>query len=180
MAAGFGGPFAFLVADAPTSNSDVSLRPETPEDEAFLFDLYATTRDYEMNLIPWSESQKQAFLHQQCSAQLQHYRQYYAGASFQIILLNGVSAGRIYVHRTEREICLVDISLMREHRGAGIGTRLTQQLLAEAQTQGKKVSLHVEVMNPARRLYERLGFRVAEDKGIYLHMEWEPRSPSPT
>ena len=161
------------MADASTTSLDVSLRPETPEDEQFLFDLYATTRDYEMNLIPWSESQKRAFLDQQCSAQLRHYRQHYSDCSFQIILFNQVRAGRIYVHRTEREICLVDISLMREYRGAGIGTRLTVELLKEAEAHGQKVSLHVEVMNPARRLYERLGFRVAEDKGIYLRMQWE-------
>ena len=161
------------LAEASTASLDVSLRPETPEDEQFLFDLYATTRDYEMNLIPWSESQKRAFLDQQCSAQLQHYRHHYADASFQIILLNGVRVGRIYLHRTEQEICLVDISLMREYRGAGIGTWLTQQLLRQAEAHGQKVSLHVEVMNPARRLYERLGFHVTEDKGIYLRMQWE-------
>ena len=164
------------MTDTSTSILEVSLRPETPEDESFLFDLYATTRDYEMNLIPWTESQKRAFLNQQCSAQLRHYRQHYSDASFQIIVLNQIRAGLIYVHRTQREICLVDISLMREYRGAGIGTRLTEQLLREAETNAKKVSLHVEVMNPARRLYERLGFRVVDDKGIYLHMEWQPRT----
>ena len=129
-----------------------------------------------MSLIPWDESQKQAFLRQQCAAQLQHYRRYYADASFEIILLNGDRAGRIYVHRTESEICLIDISLLREFRGHGIGTQLTRRLFAEAEASEKKVSLHVEAMNPARRLYERLGFRVVEDKGIYLYMEWDPRT----
>lgn len=154
---------------------EVTLRAETPEDEQFLYDLYATTRDYEMDLVPWPEAQKQAFLRQQCAAQLQHYRRHYADASFEIVLLNDVPIGRIYVRRTSDEIALIDISIVREYRGRGIGTRLTRQLLAEAEANHKKVSLYVEIMNPARRLYERLGFRVAEDQGIYLFMEWRGR-----
>lgn len=144
-----------------------------PDDEPFLFDLYSTTRDYEMNLVPWDTAQKHAFLRQQCAAQLQHYRAHYRDATFDVILVNDVRAGRLYVRRTANQICIIDISLLPQFRGSGIGTELTQRLLTEAAANRKKVTLHVEIMNPARRLYERLGFRVAEDKGIYLYMEWE-------
>ena len=115
---------------------EIALRPEMPDDESFLFDLYSTTRDYEMALIPWSEDQKLAFLRQQCFAQLRHYRQHYSDASFEIILVNGVRAGRLYVCHNEESICLIDISLLREFRGLGIGTGLTQKLVADAATTG--------------------------------------------
>ena len=56
---------------------------------------------------------------------------------------------------------------MPEHRGGGIGTSLLEELAAEADAAGKSLTIHVERMNPALRLYERLGFSVAEDKGVY-------------
>ncbi len=66
----------------------------------------------------------------------------------------------------------MDIALLPEHRGAKIGTRLIGELQREAATAGKALSIHVEKFNAALRLYERLGFRVREDKGVYLLMEW--------
>ena len=51
---------------------------------------------------------------------------------------------------------------------------LRRQLLAEAVTAGKPVRLHVEQANPARRLYQRLGFEQIEDQGIYLLLECKP------
>jgi ribosomal protein S18 acetylase RimI-like enzyme len=159
--------------------SKVTLRPETPVDEPFLFDLYATTRDYEMDLVPWTEVQKRAFLNQQCAAQLRHYRWHYPDASYRIVLLNSAPIGRMYVRQTGQEMSLIDISLVRECRGRGIGTRLIRELLAEAETSRKRVSLYVEIMNPACRLYERLGFRMVENHEIYLLMEWQSRSNEP-
>ena len=65
----------------------------------------------------------------------------------------------------------MDIALMPEHRGGGLGTRLLRELFAEAEASGRKVSIHVEIFNPARRLYERLGFIQAAERGVYLLME---------
>ena len=152
----------------------VVLRPETAEDESFLYELYASTRAEEMALTLWTEQQKQEFLHQQCSRQLQHYRRHYGDASFDLILLNGESIGRLYVHRSPSEMRLMDISLLPQHRGRGIGTHLTRQLMDECQASNRKLTLHVEYNNPAQHLYERLGFLVAENKGIYFYMEWHP------
>ena len=70
----------------------------------------------------------------------------------------------------------MDIALLAEHRGDGIGTRLLEDLLAEGDAGTKSVTIHVERMNPALRLYERLGFSVAEDKGVYLFLERTPAS----
>lgn len=78
---------------------------------------------------------------------------------------------QLYIHRSSREHRIVDISLLPAYRGRGIGTRLLTSVIAEADSAGKPVSIHVEVFNPARRLYERLGFVQIEDKGVYLLME---------
>jgi predicted GNAT family acetyltransferase len=71
-----------------------------------------------------------------------------------------------------REIRIVDIALMPAHRSGGIGTMLLRRVFAEGDAAGKPVSIHVEVFNPARRLYERLGFVEKGAHGdVYLLME---------
>jgi predicted GNAT family acetyltransferase len=72
----------------------------------------------------------------------------------------------------EREIRVVDIAIWPGHRGRGIGTLLLTRVFAEGDAAGKPVSIHVEVFNPARRLYDRLGFVEKGAHGdVYLLME---------
>lgn len=151
---------------------DVTLRPETEHDLPLLVQLYGSTRAAELALTPWSEEQKDAFIRMQFDAQRSHYREHYAAASFDIILSHGAPAGRFYVHRGAKEIRIVDITLLPGFRGKGIGTALVEGLLAEGGASGRAVTIHVERNNPALRLYQRLGFRVAGEAGpVYLFME---------
>ena len=85
----------------------------------------------------------------QFHAQADWYRQHYADASFDVVLVDGEPAGRLYLHRGETEIRIVDIALLPEHRGSGIATSLLRDLLAEADAAGKSVTIHVERLNPA-------------------------------
>ena len=124
--------------------------------------------------MPWDDAQKAAFLRQQFDAQDAWWRENYADASFDVIVVDGEPAGRLYVHRGPSDIRIVDIALLPEHRGGGIGTSLLEELSAEADAAGKSLTIHVERMNPALRLYGRLGFSVAEDKGVYLFLERPP------
>jgi GNAT superfamily N-acetyltransferase len=148
------------------------LRPITPEDDSFLRRLFASTRAEELAITGWSDEQKAAFCRMQFDAQSTHYRQHYGDGSFDIIERDGVEAGRLLVWRSGKEILIVDIALLPEHRGAGIGTQLLHDLQEEARSAGKSLTIHVERFNPALRLYQRLGFQQVEDKGVYLLMEW--------
>lgn len=151
-----------------------ALRPIEPADLPFLARLYASTREEELAVVPWTDDQKAAFLQLQFDAQHAHYQEHFQGASFDVVLVEGRPAGRLYVGRWPREIRIVDISLVAEHRGHGLGTEILRGLFAEGRAARKPVSIHVERFNPALRLYERLGFRMVEDKGIYLLMERAP------
>jgi len=142
-----------------------------------LFALYASTRDEEMKLVPWPDFQKHAFLRMQFDLQSTHYHHHYPGASYQIILSEGRPIGRLYIHRADNQILLIDIALLPQHRRTGIGSHLLGELLAEARATQKIVAIHVERNNPALRLYTRLGFRIIEDKGVYYYMEWSPTAP---
>jgi ribosomal protein S18 acetylase RimI-like enzyme len=149
------------------------LRPITPEDESFLACLYASTRAEELAVTGWSDEDKAIFCRRQFGAQTAHYRENYPGALFQIIEQDGVAIGRLYVAHWEREIRIMDIALLSEFRGSGIGTKLLRDLQEEARSAGKSLTIHVERFNPALRLYERLGFKQMEDKGVYLLMEFK-------
>jgi ribosomal protein S18 acetylase RimI-like enzyme len=152
----------------------LTFRPIGPEDAAFLYKVYASTRADELALTDWDEAQKEAFLTMQFNAQHQDYQANYTDADFLIILLGDRSIGRLYLDRLETEIRIIDIALLPEYRNSGIGTALLKDILAEAARVGKPVRIHVEMFNPAFRLYQRLGFRKLEDRGVYYFMEWSP------
>ena len=158
----------------------IALRPATPDDLPFLERVYVSTREEELAPVPWDAATKLAFLRQQFAAQDHHYRAHYDGAELLVVLRDGAPAGRLYLHRRPHEIRVMDIALLPEHRGAGIGGRLLADVLAEGDAAGKLVSCHVERNNPALRLYARLGFRPAADRGVYLLLERAPGgAPAP-
>ena len=119
----------------------ISLRPITPEDDSFLASLYASTRTEELAQTNWSEEQKAMFCRMQFNAQTVDYRRNYPDASFQIIERDGVAAGRLLVMRSDDAVHVIDIALLPEHRGAGIGTKLLKELQDEARGAGKKLSI---------------------------------------
>ena len=152
----------------------ISFRPITDADLAFLAELYASTRADEMASVPWSQEEKDSFLKMQFDAQHTFYSEQFPDASFDLVLENGEPIGRLYIDRREEEHRLIDIALLPEHRGKGLGGRLMDDVLADAAGAGKMVRIHVEQNNPAMRLYKRLGFRKIEDQGVYDLMEWRP------
>lgn len=147
---------------------NVSLREVTPEDQPFLFEVYASTRIEELEGFGWNDDQKRAFIMMQFQARERTYPK----TDDRIILLNGQPIGRMMVDRNEAALRLRDIAVLTEHRNAGVGSRLIRDLLKEAAAAGKSVQLHVLASSPAVRLYERLGFRQTGSDGTYLEMEW--------
>ncbi|HEV3351667.1 MAG TPA: GNAT family N-acetyltransferase [Acidimicrobiales bacterium] len=150
----------------------VVLRPEEAGDDAFLCELYATTREQELSIVPWSEDERRAFCDSQSRIQRLAYRGQFPSADFDVILVDGRPAGRLAVDRTEDDIHVIDIALLPEHRGQGTGSSLLTHLVEEADRNGRSVSLHVERTNPAWRLYERLGFRAVGEAGLSVLMRW--------
>src|SRR5688572_33213884 len=105
-----------------TETMRFSLRPAQPDDEPFLYELYASTRKEEISSYGWDAAQQGAFLTLQFTAQRRHYEMAYPDAEHRIILIEHLPAGRILIFRTQQEILLVDIALLPDHRGHGIGT----------------------------------------------------------
>lgn len=151
-------------------SESVSLRLATSDDEAFLLKLFGSTRIDEFKFLGGGAGQIDALIKMQFNLQRQQYEAGYPDAEHNIILHDGQPIGRIFVDESEREIALVDIALMPEFRNQGIGRYLLDQLLARANAVNKPVHLHVTKLNPARRLYERLGFSIVSEDGMYFEM----------
>jgi len=125
-----------------------------------------------MRAVPWNEQEKVAFLDMQFAAQTRDYERNYPDCEFQIIEMAGECIGRLYIDRREEAIDIIDIALLPSVRRRGIGRMLLDEVLAEAAASRRAVRIYVEHFNPARHLYDRLGFRHIDTNGIYHLMEW--------
>jgi len=152
------------------STSEVLLRPMVDADQAFLRALYGTTRAAEIATLAWDAAVIELFLDQQHHAQHAHYQAQFPDACFSIIETPNERIGRAYLHWADQHLHIIDMALLPAWQGRGIGTRLVQQWLAQADRQGLSAGLHVTAHNPALRLYQRSGFEVVDDNGLYLKM----------
>ncbi|WP_052134244.1 GNAT family N-acetyltransferase [Sphingomonas sp. 37zxx] len=148
------------------------LRGERETDLPFLLKLYASTRAEELATVTgWTEPQKAVFVAQQFNAQRLHFQTRIAGCGFWIIECRGAQIGRLYLQDAPDHLHIVDVALMPDKRGAGVGSAILAALLAQADAAAKPVSLNVEQTNIAQRLYHRLGFVITETNGIRYRME---------
>jgi len=154
--------------------ANVNLRPVNANDIDFLIEVYGSTRADEMAMVPWTKEQQLAFIRAQFSAQQDHYSKKYPTANHDIILSDDRPVGRLYVARLEDEIRIVDITVLPAERKMGIGSYLVRQLLDESQRDNKVTRIYVEDFNPSLKLFERLGFKVGEQNGFLLLMEFTP------
>jgi GNAT superfamily N-acetyltransferase len=153
---------------------DVTLRPVTPDDEPFLYELYKWAHSVELPMDQLDANQRELIWKMQFFAQQQTYSAQYPRAEDKIILIEGRPAGRLLVERTESEIRGVDIGLLPEYRSTGVGSLIIQDLLAEAEATGKPFRIQVVKTNRAARLYERLGIYKTGESGMHFSMEWSP------
>lgn len=149
----------------------ITLRAAVEDDLPHLLAVYGSTREEELATVDWTSEQKMAFVSMQFAAQHTYYRENYPGAEWLVVEVDGVPAGRLYLHQRDDEIRLVDISLLSSFRDRGIGEPLVRDVIRRANETGVPVRIHVEKYNPARTLYTRLGFAVVEDRGVYDFME---------
>lgn len=154
---------------------DLTFRPVDDQDLPFLARLYASTRQEEVARTGWPPELQQAFLQQQHEAQHAHYKVAFANAEWSIVERAGQAIGRLYWYEGETDLHIVDITLLPEFRGGGVGGAILTDVLAHADRRGKGVTIHVEKNNPARTLYDRLGFEVIEDRGLYDLLRATPR-----
>jgi ribosomal protein S18 acetylase RimI-like enzyme len=151
-----------------------TLRPATPEDEEFLHQVYASTREEELAVVPWSPAEKDAFLRMQTRAQRVHYASAYPQDRYQVIEHHNQRVGRLLVHQDARRLHVVDVAVLTAFRGRGVGSAVLTDLQVTAARAGIPVTMSTEANNPARRLYDRMGFVVVEEHDLHVLLRWTP------
>jgi GNAT superfamily N-acetyltransferase len=152
----------------------VTLRPVCPEDEIFLQEVYGCTREQEMALVPWDETQKDAFIKMQFAAQQRDYSSRFPEARHSIIVVDDVSVGRLYVAEIEDAIKILDITVLPSHRSRGVGSFLIKELCAAATAARKPLRIYVDGFSPSLRFFERAGFSRIGESGFSQLMQWSP------
>jgi ribosomal protein S18 acetylase RimI-like enzyme len=153
-----------------------TLRPVQREDQELLLEIYSSTRADELALVPWDAATKDAFLRSQFSAQQKHYLAYFPNAAHHIILVDEEPVGRLYVDRSQNKIHILDITLLPQRRGHGIGTQILRDFVKEAEQENRSCSIYVESFNRSLTLFQRLGFIKTEESGISWLMVWSAAS----
>ena len=152
----------------------ITLRPVEEKDDSFIEAVYRSTREEELKFTNWSELQKNAFVTMQSMAQLAEYKTKFPDAAFQIIVYKKKDAGRFYTWENETEIRLIDITVLPQFRGKGIGSFLLGELIKRSNKEQKKISLHADPASPVLELYRRLGFIHIRNNGRHYYMERNP------
>jgi ribosomal protein S18 acetylase RimI-like enzyme len=158
------------------SESNLMLRAARPEDDAFLLDVYASTRADELALTQWTTTQRDAFLRMQFEAQRQHYGQQHPEQELAVVELAGSPIGRLWVARKKSEIRILDLTIIPSHRSRGVGTRLLENLMSEASGAGKELTIYVESYNRSIGLFHRLGFLKTGESGFSHLLSWKKQS----
>ena len=144
----------------------ISLRPATESDYDYLWWLHgATMRTYVAAIWGWDEA-----------VQRQYFEERFDPARIEIIESAGQAVGYISVERQREFIFLSAIEVAPKAQSRGIGTRLIRDLQDEAERQGIPLRLRVLQGNPARRLYERIGFAATEETETHIMMNWLPHT----
>jgi ribosomal protein S18 acetylase RimI-like enzyme len=145
---------------------EISLRSATPDDYDFLWWLHcATIRPYVEKTWGWDEDW-----------QIQHFQERFDPGTREIIESDRVAIGCISTERYEDRIFLALIEIAPDYQSQGIGTKLIRALLNEGNSRDMPVELRVLRVNPAQRLYERLGFGVVKETETHRTMRWVPES----
>ena len=153
----------------------VHLRPRTEMDADFLRDVYFAYRWEEVERTGWPEVVRRAFLADQHRLQCRHYEEHYPDAAYSVVEEHGQPVGRLYTLYSADDLRIMDIALMPQARGKGLGGALLEAVLRQAGALGAaRISIHVEQNNPARRLYERQGFSRVGEAGVYDLLERRP------
>jgi GNAT superfamily N-acetyltransferase len=136
----------------------VRLRPATENDREFF---WATRRDGFLPIVPdWDDPAMRAQADRE-----------FDDLPVEIVEDAGERIGYLCVVDRPDHVWLDEVVLVEEARGRGTGTALVELVIERAAARGVPVRLGVLEHNPARRLYERLGFRVVHRDPPRLRME---------
>jgi GNAT superfamily N-acetyltransferase len=148
---------------------NVVLRPATPADEDFLYEVFVCSRDNDLSFFP--EPQRSMLMRMQFNGQRQTYTQRNPAAEHSIVSFDGIDVGRVWVAVTEDSFDVLDIALLPDYRNRGIGAHIYREIIEKAEAAGKPLHATVSTSNPGSlRFHEHLGFQRTASDAFYISM----------
>lgn len=140
----------------------ISFRPVMDDDYEYLYAMNKLTMQEHAEKVygPWDEAIARRI-----------FAERWRPASMWIVVIDGQDGGVLEIVADETGVLLANIRVAPEHQNRGIGTHLILHVLRDAHRRGLPVSLRVLKGNPARRLYERLGFVTVDETETHYLME---------
>jgi ribosomal protein S18 acetylase RimI-like enzyme len=150
----------------PLRSMEFTFRAASEEDYLWLWALKRETmRPYvEQMWGGWDDASQEAF-----------FRRNFIPANVRVIVAAGEDVGLLHVEREAQALFLANLQISPAFQNHGLGSAVVRRVMEEARTAGLPLRLQVLKSNqPARRLYERLGFEVTEEGHMHDQMRIVP------
>ncbi|WP_088893125.1 GNAT family N-acetyltransferase [Leptolyngbya ohadii] len=129
-------------------------RKASPSDFGFVYRLHCQVFfSYVDQTWGWQEDQQRRGM-----------REDFEDFPFQIICNGDRDIGAVSALDRGSEIQLKYLAILPEYQRCGFGTQLLTEVLAQASDRQLPVKLTVMRVNPAKALYERLGFAIVQEE----------------
>lgn len=149
------------------------------KEEELMFRIFKETRAGFQCTDVLGEEGREQILRQQFAIEGKQYYKMYPHAVRSFIMINDIPVGQLLACEQENYLRIIDIGLLEEYRGAGIGSFLIEGLIKDMSLKGKGITLQVSWFNRrAYQFYIRCGFRVTKKLDVAYEMEYKPSGVS--
>ncbi|MBE7385568.1 MAG: GNAT family N-acetyltransferase [Leptolyngbya sp. SIO1E4] len=142
----------------------IHYRQATEQDREALFELHKLALGpYIDQIFGWNEAVQKQFFNDRFDAN-----------KLQWIVGNGLRVGVIAYQERDTGFYLESLEIYPAYQGKGYGSAAIQDIIQKAQRRSLPVELQVFKINPAIRLYRRLGFSVVNESDRHIQMRRMP------
>jgi ribosomal protein S18 acetylase RimI-like enzyme len=145
----------------------VTMRPERPDDDAFLFALFRSHTERPLRCAGLADAAIETMVAFQYRSQTANNRALFPNAAFSIIEMDGVPIGRLIEHDEGATVYFVDFAWLPEHQAKGLGTAYIEMVADEWAAKGRAARVEVRYDNAhSLKLCQNCGFVRQEDRGM--------------
>lgn len=149
---------------------NLHITPVTPEDREFFLHAYHISKcEMTKTMFGWDQAAQDDFANDALEA--------FGEIGMNIVWHDHKKAGGFRCCEYPDHLWLDEVFILPEYQGLGMGTQLVELSKDMARTAGKELRLKTLLANlNAKKLYERLGFKVTEATATHWKMTWTPEN----
>ena len=142
---------------------NIILRPADAGDYDFCRNLYFAENDWILEALGLDRAAHEAL-----------FPELWKVSEVRLIVADGEEIGWLQIEAQTGALFLGQIYIVRSSQRHGIGTEVLRHIIAEAAAAHLPLKLDVAKINPALRLYQRLGFQITSEEQHKFNLTLEP------